>query len=211
MSFDLLSAPALSAAWTGAGLCASLIVAIGAQNAFVLRQGLRREHVLPIVVTCIVLDVTLMAAGVAGLGSLVTASPTWLALMTWGGVAALAWYGFAAARRAWRPGAMSVEAGPLGDAGARRAIGHTLALSLLNPHVWLDTVVLVGAIGARQAPELRAAFVAGAGLSSALWFAGLGFGARLLAPWFARPRAWRVLDAAVALTMWTLAVMLARG
>lgn len=175
-----------SAFLTGFTLSLSLIVAIGAQNAFVLRQGLRREHVGAVVAVCAPLDVALMAAGVFGLGALVQSSPRALTVIAWAGAAVLAVYGLQALTRA-------------------QVVRQVLAISLLNPHVYLDTVVLVGAVGAGQPAALRPVFLAGAGAASALWFAALGYGARLLTPLFARPAAWRVLDLAVAALMFGIA------
>jgi L-lysine exporter family protein LysE/ArgO len=211
MSSTLASPAVLSAAATGFGLSASLIVAIGAQNAYVLRQGIRREHVGPVVTVCALLDLLLMAAGVAGLGAVFIGRPGWLDALALAGAVLLAIYGLGAARRAWRPSAQAaLQAQAQGQPVARREVVlQVLAISLLNPHVYLDTVVLVGAVGARQAAGTQGAFVAGAGLASALWFVLLGYGARVLSPWFARPAAWRVLDAVVALTMLALAFKLA--
>ena len=201
------------AAWpvflTGLTLSLSLIIAIGAQNTFVLRQGLRREHVGAVVAVCALLDLTLMALGVGGLAAALGQHPRALQALGLAGAAALTWYALLALRRALAPGALRADtqgaAMPL-----KTVLLQTLAISLLNPHVYLDTVVLVGAVGARQPEALRGLFLAGAGLGSALWFTALGFGARLLTPWFARPAAWRALDAVVALTMGTLAFGLAR-
>jgi L-lysine exporter family protein LysE/ArgO len=194
----------LPAFLSGFALSAALIVAIGAQNAFVLRQGLRREHVGPIVAFCALADVTLMAAGVAGLGALLGGTPALTCALAMGGAAFLGWYGLGALRRAWRPSA-GLAADGRGEAlTLRAALLRTAGFTLLNPHVYLDTVLLVGAIGAAQ-PGGQGAFVGGAGLASALWFAALGYGARLLAPLFARPVAWRVLDGVVGATMLALA------
>jgi L-lysine exporter family protein LysE/ArgO len=189
-------------------LSAALIVAIGAQNAFVLRQGLRREHVGPIVAFCALADVALMAAGVAGLGAALDRLPGLTTALTLGGALFLGWYGLSALRRATRSAdALTAEAsGEALTLGA--ALARTAGFTLLNPHVYLDTVLLVGAVGAAQPPGGQAAFVGGAGLASALWFAMLGYGARLLAPLFRRPSAWRVLDALVGVTMLALAATL---
>lgn len=194
---------------TGFALCATLIVAIGAQNAFVLRQGLRREHVPAIVLFCALCDLLLIAAGVAGLARIVGDRPVISSVLALAGVAFLTWYGIGALRRARRPDVLRAAAGadpvPLGVA-LLEAAGFTL----LNPHVYLDTVLLMGSIGARQPPAGQPWFVAGAASASALWFTGLGLGAGHLAPVFARPRAWQVLDALIGLTMLALAAMLAR-
>lgn len=192
---------------TGFGLSASLIVAIGAQNAFVLRQGLRREHVLPVAGVCALLDVLLMAAGVGGLASLLGEVPTMLALLALGGAALLAWYGLSALRRALHPQTLQAAGGAAAEP-MRRVVLRALSISLLNPHVYLDTVVLVGAVGAQQAAGSRWAFVLGAGLASTAWFFALGYGARLLVPLFARPLAWRVLDVAIGITMLAIAIRL---
>lgn len=195
---------------TGFSLGASLIMAIGAQNAFVLRQGLRREHVAAVVAVCAVLDVALMAVGVSGLGAVLGDRPRLIQAATLAGVAVLAWYGLQAFRRALAPASLSAQAGgqpvPL-----RQVVGQALSISLLNPHVYLDTVLLVGSVGAQQPAGQQAAFLLGSGISSVLWFAGLGFGARLLSPLFARPASWRVLDLFVGLTMWWIAFSLAHG
>lgn len=192
---------------TGFTLSATLIVAIGAQNTFVLRQGLRREHVTAVVLVCALLDLVLMAAGVAGLGAAIGDRPALLRGVALAGAAALGWYALNAFRRAWRPQVLQAAAG--GQAQTLRAVVlQVLGISLLNPHVYLDTVVLVGAVGARQAAGTQGAFLAGAALASALWFVTLGFGARALSPLFARPVAWRVLDLVVGLSMAAIAVKL---
>ncbi len=192
----------------GFALAAALIVAIGAQNAFVLRQGLRREHVGPVVLFCAGADAVLMTAGVAGLGAALGRAPGLVALLTLGGAAFLTWYGLAALRRAFRPGVLLATQGeqrlPLAAALWRAA-----CFTFLNPHVYIDTVLLVGAVGTAQAAGARPSFVLGASLASAAWFSGLGYGARLLAPLFARPAAWRILDALVGAVMLTLAAALA--
>ncbi len=187
----------------------SLIMAIGAQNAFVLRQGLRREHVLAVVLVCAASDAVLIAAGVTGFG-MVSARLPWLGeAMRWAGVAFLLVYGglrFRAAAQggeALRPAAG--EAAPLG-----RVLATCLVLTWANPHVYLDTVVLLGSIAAQYDPH-RTAFGIGAALGSFSFFAALGFGARLLAPVFANPRAWVVLEIVVGLTMWAIAAGLALG
>jgi len=185
---------------------AALIVAIGAQNAFVLRQGLKREHVREVVLVCALSDVLLIALGVAGLGLLVQSSAPLLALARWGGAGFLLGYGALAARRAWTGGRMSLpSAAPM---SLRSALTACLAFTFLNPHCWLDTVVLLGAISAQQPEDGRWVFGAGAAAASIAWFAALGYGARLLGPLFSRPRAWRLLDALVALLMWTIAASL---
>lgn len=189
----------------GFALSLTLILAIGAQNAFVLRQGLRREHVFWVCLTCGVTDALLIIAGVAGFGALSTALPWFETLMRYGGAAFLLWYGFLNARSAWRGGA-ALEAATTGGQSLRATILTLLALTVLNPHVYLDTVVLIGSISA-QYPD-RLAFGAGATSASIVFFFALGYGARLLSPLFAKPVSWRILDTIIALTMWSIAAKL---
>ncbi len=197
----------MQAAVAGFALGFSLILAIGAQNAFVLRQGLRREHVLAVVLVCALSDAVLVAAGVAGFGALAEAVPGLERVMRYGGAAFLLVYGARAFFAAWRGGEV-LEAGP--GAGSRaRAVLTCLALTWLNPHVYLDTVVLLGSVSAQY--ENRLGFGAGAVAASFVFFFGLGFGARLLAPFFRRPMSWRVLDALVGVVMWTIAAGLLLG
>jgi L-lysine exporter family protein LysE/ArgO len=191
----------------GFGFSLALIVAIGAQNAFVLRQGLRREHVLPVVVICVAADAVLMTAGIAGLGAILTDAPAVLTAVRWGGAAFLLGYAVLATRRALQPAALTPLDRP--PATLRTTLLACLAFTFLNPHVYLDTVVLLGAV-AHHDPH-RWAFGAGAATASLLWFAGLGLGARRLAPLLARPAAWRVVDGAIATVMVTLGVSLAVG
>ena len=198
-----------SAFTTGFALSATLIIAIGAQNAFVLRQGIRKEHVAPIVAFCAIADLLLIGVGVAGLAGILGDSPTVVALLTIAGSAFLIWYGIRALQRALLPQSLRAATGneplSLGNAMAQAA-----GFTLLNPHVYLDTVLLMGSIGTRQPPDMRIWFVGGAACASGVWFTTLGFGARLLAPIFARPRAWQVLDTLVGLTMLFLAVVFIR-
>jgi L-lysine exporter family protein LysE/ArgO len=196
-----------AAASEGFLLGASLIVAIGAQNAFVLRQGLQRRHVFAVALTCALADGLLIAAGVAGLGSLVRRVPGLFPAVTVLGVSFLAGYGLLAARRAWRGEVLVASAGEGQSLAA--ALATCLALTFLNPHVYLDTVVLIGAISARHAPPADVAYGAGAAPASALWFFGLAYGARVVAPLFARAVAWRLLDASIAVVMWVIAARLA--
>ena len=191
--FDTFSIASLV---TGLTLSASLIVAIGAQNAFVLRQGLRREHIAGVVAVCALLDIVLMAAGVSGLGAALAQQPGLLQVATLGGALVLAWYGLSAFRRAFNRHTLQAELSGAPQS-SRQVLVQALSISLLNPHVYLDTVLLVGSIGARQVAGTQGAFLVGASLASALWFAALGFGAQMLSPLFARPLAWRLLDAAV--------------
>jgi len=193
----------------GLGLGAGLIVAIGSQNAHVLRMGLRRQHVALTVAVCIACEMLLIGAGVAGVGTMVERSPLLLAMARWGGAAFLFWYGV----RAWRAafGRHALQASSTLDMTARQAIGTVLAVTLLNPHVYLDTVVLLGAIGGQQGPAGKWWFALGAMSAGAIWFIALGFGARLLSPLFAKPAAWRVLDGLIGLVMFVLAFTVAKA
>ncbi len=177
----------------------SLIVAIGSQNAFVLRQGLRREHVLSVVLFCSVSDALLILAGVAGAGALVQRHPALLDLTRYGGAAFLGTYGLLAARRAWTGGHLQVDR----DQGSTlaAALAACFAFTFLNPHVYLDTVVLVGSVANQRGEAGRWSFAGGAALGSLLWFSSLGFGARLLVPWFEKEVAWRILDSVIAIVM----------
>lgn len=185
----------------------SLIAAIGAQNAFVLRQGLRREHVLPVVLACALSDAVLIGLGVSGFG-IVSGAVPWLAdVMLWGGVAFLVVYGGLRFRSAWQGGeALMPAAG--GGAPLAQVLATCLVLTWGNPHVYLDTVVLLGSISAQYAPQ-GLAFGLGAAAGSLVFFSALGFGARLLGPVFARPGAWVVLEVVVGCTMWAIAAKLA--
>ncbi len=191
---------------TGFAMSAALIMAIGAQNLFVLRQGLKREHVGPIVLFCGSADAILIASGVSGVGALLGAMPQLTFALTIGGALFLSWYGLRAFQRAMAPEAMPVMA--QGGITLGRALGATAAFTFLNPHVYLDTVLLMGAAGSAHPAALRPVFVAGAASASIVWFTALGYGARMLTPLFARPAAWRVLDAIVAIVMLTLAASL---
>ncbi|MUI11562.1 amino acid transporter [Massilia dura] len=182
-------------------------MAIGAQNAHVLRMGVRRSHVALTVAACIVIDMALIAAGVAGAGALIEGSTVLMALARWGGAAFLLWYGL----RSWR-GAMTASRLDIGgDAtaqavpGAMAALASVLAMSLLNPHVYLDTVVLLGSIGGRYPAAERTAFSAGAMTASVLWFSMLGFGAARFAGVLARPAAWKCIEALTGAVMLALA------
>jgi len=194
------------AAGFGTGL--SLIVAIGAQNAFVLRQGIRRHAVLAVVVICAVSDAVLIALGVAGVGSVVRAQPVALTVVGLAGGAFLVGYGILALRRVFRPGGLTAGGDSAGS--TRHAVLTCLTMTWLNPHVYLDTVLLLGSVAATHG-ALRWDFGLGAVIASGCWFAALGFGARLLRGFFARPGSWRVLDGLVAATMITLGVTLLAG
>jgi L-lysine exporter family protein LysE/ArgO len=189
---------------------AILIIAIGAQNAFVLRQGLRREHVMLVVLVCALSDAVLLQVGVWGMGGVLLARPEWAQAMRWAGALFLLGYAVQTAARVVRPGQLLVvTSGP--GARMRATLATAMALTWLNPHVYLDTVVLLGTMATPYPVIGRATFAAGGALASALWFLGLGLGARWLAPLFATPMAWRVLDAVTATTMLVLAVAMVMG
>lgn len=199
-----LSSAAFVQGWL---MTAGLIVAIGAQNALVLRQGLARLHVGPVVLLCTLSDWLLIALGVFGLGAVVQSSPLLLDGLRFGGAAFLLAYGARAARRAWRADAAALQStGGAGGLGA--TLSATLALTYLNPHVYLDTVVLLGSVGAQHPPGGRLAFACGAGLASLMWFATLGYGAAAAARWLQRPAVWRCIDASIALVMFIVAAQL---
>ena len=191
--------------WTGFATSLALIVAIGSQNAFVLRQGILRQHVLPLVLFCATSDALLIVAGIAGAGALVRGNPVFMEITRIGGALFLLAYGLLAARRAAGAGALQVADTPGLSLGA--ALASCFAFTFLNPHVYLDTVVLLGSVANQRGDAGRWLFGTGAALASGVWFASLGFGARLLQPLFARPLAWRVLDGLIALTMLALAAM----
>lgn len=203
----------------GAGLGFSLIIAIGAQNLFVLRQGMRREHVVMVAAICAVSDAALIALGVSGVGLVLSAVPWLIVVVRWAGAAFLVGYGLLAARRAWRPSGHTLEAegaaaadpsGAAGPAPTRTIVAARtralpvaltcLALTWLNPHVYLDTVFLLGTVANTHGDE-RWIFAAGAMAASIVWFFALALGARYLGRWLATPRAWRILDAVIAVVM----------
>lgn len=199
----------LASALAGLGLGLSLIVAIGAQNAFVLRQGLRREHVFAVVGICALSDAVLIALGVGGLGVLIQQAGWLLLVVRLAGAAFLAWYGIRSALRAFRPSTLDTD--PAGSPiSLRTAIVTVLALTWLNPHVYLDTVLLLGSIGGTHG-DTRWWFAAGAALGSVIWFTALGYGSRMLRPLFAKPVAWRILDGLIAIVMIAIAVSLVLG
>ncbi|MBX6749694.1 MAG: amino acid transporter [Micromonosporaceae bacterium] len=206
----------------GLGLGLSLIVAIGAQNAYLLRQGLRREHVTPVVIVCAASDVVLYVVGAAGFGTIATRVPWLIDVVRWAGAAFLIAYGALAARRALRSDGSALRpateeaTGSAGAAGSvtvaratstRTVVIAALALTWLNPHVYLDTVFLAGSVAAAQG-EGRWAFVLGASMASIGWFTALGYGARVLGRWLSTPRAWRVLDAVIAAVMVAIGISL---
>jgi L-lysine exporter family protein LysE/ArgO len=198
---------ALHAFSSGFAASAALIVAIGAQNAFVLRQGLARRHVGPVVAFCATSDALLIAVGTAGVGAAIAGDDALRIVTTAAGAAFLFGYGVRALARARRPGTLRADARGATPLGA--ALAQAAAFTLLNPHVYVDTVLLLGTLGASHPPGARWAFVAGGACASAAWFVALGRCAARLAPRFARPGAWRVLDAAVGATMIALSAGLA--
>ncbi len=196
----------LSGAVEGFLLGASLIIAIGAQNAFVLRQGLVRRHVFAVAAVCSLSDAILIAAGVGGLGSLIPQAPSLLSAVAFAGAVFLAAYAAFSFRRGLRP--VTLRPAAEEGAGLAAAVATCLALTWLNPHVYLDTVVLVGGLSSRHAPQAAVAFGVGAAVASVVWFFGLAYGARVMAPLFAKPQAWRVLDFGIAVVMAALAARL---
>lgn len=184
---------------------AGLIVAIGAQNAFVLAQSLQREHHLPVAALCILCDILLITAGVFGLAAALASNPILLSVTRWGGALFLTYYGAQALRRAARPQALECGA-QRAPRSLSRVLLAALAVTLLNPHVYLDTVLLIGSVGAQQSEP--AAYTAGAASASTIWFLMLALGGAWLAPWLARPMTWRLIDIAVAIMMFIIAVQL---
>lgn len=187
----------------------SLIVAIGAQNAFILRQGLLRQHVFVLCLICALSDALLIVAGVAGLGTLISNSPTLITVVTVGGALFLFTYAAIAFRRAWKP--QGLVAAKTGEGDLKAAVAACLAFTFLNPHVYLDTVVLLGSLSAQFEGPGRLAYGLGACIASFVWFFGLGYGARLLQPVFARPAAWRVLDVLIGVVMAAIGISLLGG
>lgn len=194
----------------GLGMGASLIMPIGAQNAHVIRTGVRGHHVLLTAATCIAIDVSLIALGMAGFGALIEASPLLLMGARWGGAAFLLWYGGRCLMGCWRGARAPAQDQAAPDVSAARALGLVLAMSLLNPHVYLDTVVLLGAVGSSLASGHRTSFAAGAMLASLLWFTGLALVARHGAGVLGRPSVWRAIEGLTGVTMLVLAATLLR-
>jgi len=182
-------------------VAAGLIIAIGAQNVFVLAQSLRREHHLPVAALCVLCDALLVAAGVFGLAAVLAQNPTLLAVARWGGAAFLLWLGAQALRRALNPQALQRQ--DSAPRSRRAVLLAALAVTLLNPHVYLDTVLLIGSLGAQQ--PVPGAYALGAASASLIWFFTLALGAAWLAPWLARPATWRLLDLSVAAMMFAVA------
>lgn len=195
----------MQAFFSGFALSFSLILAIGAQNAFVLRQGLRGEHVLVVCLICAVSDAILIAVGVFGFASLAAQIPFFETIMRWGGAVFLFWYGATNLWSAWK-GGQRLSADQMAPEQLSRIVVTLLAITWLNPHVYLDTVVLIGSVSAQY--ENRTAFASGAVLASGVFFLMLGYGARLLAPIFMKAAAWRILDLVIGLTMWAIAASL---
>ena len=197
----------LMAAFQGFGIGASLIVAIGAQNAFVLTSALRHQHVWAVAATCILIDVLLILAGVWGLGALIEAHPTLLNLALWGGALFLFIYGGLAFKRAWQPNSLQLaQTSTVAPQSLAAALLTVAALSLLNPHVYLDTVILLGSIGGQLPGDQPAWFAVGACLASLCWFSLLAWGGKKLAPWFASPKSWQRLDILIGVIMWAIAL-----
>jgi len=194
----------------GLGTGAALIIAIGAQNAFVLKQGILKNHIFPTVLICALIDALLIALGVGGFGMFLTSSTFLLGCARWGGSAFLVYYGFRSFRAVFKTDALNLDTDS-SHPDLKASITTILALSLLNPHVYLDTVVLLGSIGSQFARQERLLFASGAIVASFLWFFSLGYGARFLAPLFKKPLAWKVLDFAIGVVMWVIAYSLIAG
>lgn len=197
----------LTTAATGLLSGLALIIAIGAQNAFVLRQGIRREHVGVVVAICIASDALLILAGTAGIGALVSAFPWVLTVLRWGGAAYLVWFAVRSFMSAFKPASLAAEA----PRSRGSVVGTTLALTFLNPHVYLDTVVLLGSLANQHGQDARWVFAAGAVVGSVLWFSALGYGARALSGVLRSPRAWRIIDVVIGVVMLALAIKLVTG
>lgn len=200
-------APLVEGFVTGAGL----IIAIGAQNAFVLKQVILKNHVFVTVFICAAIDALLVILGVGGFGRLLTSNPLLLSLARWGGAAFLFYYGFRSFRAVFKTESLKINQGRGPLPNLKETISTVLALSLLNPHVYLDTVVLVGSIGAQFPSIERSYFALGAIVSSFVWFFSMGFGARYLGPLFQKPVAWKILDFIIGCVMWLIALTLVFG
>ncbi|MAZ75961.1 MAG: amino acid transporter [Micavibrio sp.] len=191
-------------------LGASLIVAIGLQNAFVLRQGIKKHHVFVTALTASLIDIVLIFAGVLGFGALIEAFPSLITYITWGGAAFLIIYGAKSMFHAFKPDKMdgSRAKGMIKEGSSKEIVLIIMGISLLNPHVYLDTVILIGGLAASYGETGKYIFGMGAMIASFCWFFALGYGARLLSPFFAKPKAWQILDFIIALTMWAIAMSL---
>lgn len=194
----------------GFGTGAGLIMAIGAQNAYLLKQGILRNHVGILVLLCALIDALLILLGVTGFGELIKTAPLALEIARWGGIIFLLWYGFRSFRAALNPETLHLS-GEAHRPSLKECVTTMIALSLLNPHVYLDTVVLLGSISTQTPHEVRPWFAFGAMSASGVWFTLLGFGARLLRPLFQSTMAWRILDVLVGLTLWGIAGVLLFG
>ncbi len=203
-----MTANSLTPLLQGLGLGAGLIIAIGAQNAYVLRQGLQRQYVFATALVCTLCDMALITFGVGGIGLVFAQSLLLTTIATWGGAAFLLLYGLRSFRAAATTASLNSETGAKATVTLKSVIITALGFSLLNPHVYLDTVVLVGSIGGRYPSNERVAFASGAMLASLLWFFSLAYGAAWLAPLFQRPVAWRILDTVIGCVMWTIAASL---
>jgi len=193
----------------GLALGLGLIVAIGAQNAFVLRQGWRKEHVGAVILFCCITDAAFIAAGVLGMAKILGERPVFALILALAGCFFLLWYGWKALLRMRQVNQLHAEQDDR-TLGRAAVLANAAAFTLLNPHVYLDTVLLVGSVGAQHTRSLQIWFVLGASTASILWFSLLGLGARRLAPWFAKPKAWQILDGLIGVTMWSLAALLVR-
>lgn len=193
----------------GFTLGASLIIAIGSQNAFVLRQGLRKEYVFTICTICFLCDALLILLGVGGFGRLVASSSNLMLIARWGGAFFLFFYGTRSFRSAFKNEVLSVDETKDLASGLTWAIATTLALTLLNPHVYLDTIILLGSIAGQYPEKERLLFAIGAAIASMVWFYGLGFGARILTPLFQKQLSWKILDVLIGLITWSIAGSLA--
>lgn len=192
----------------GFTLMITLIVAIGAQNAFVLRQGLKREYVFLTSAICTFGDVLLVTVGVLGFGALIAQNPGWIVWASWGGALFLFAYGARAFWNARKPGKLQVKEGAGTARTLRYVASMTMAFTFLNPHVYLDTVVLMGSVAAQYSAEARPYYIAGSYIASTAWFFGLGFGARFLVPLFKSERSWQILDILIGIIMWLTAASL---
>lgn len=195
----------------GAGTGLSLIVAIGAQNAFILKQGIIGRYITPIIAFCILSDALLIGIGVFTVGKIAESADWILEVLRWGGGAFLVWYGLSALKRALHPSALTVDTGEAGPKTLGRALAITFAITYLNPHVYLDTMALLGSLANTHGPVGKWWFYAGCVLGSTIWFTALGYGSRLLRPFFARESSWRVLDFIIAVIMLSLAAKLLTG
>ena len=193
---------------TGFASGLALIIAIGAQNAFVLRQGLKRQNIFAVVLFCAVADAVLIGAGILGLGAVIESVPWLLVVLRFGGAAYLVWFGISSIRRAISPS--TLEASGQSKSNLAKAIGTAAALTFLNPHVYIDTVILLGSIG-NQFVNDRWWFWLGASIGSFVWFFGLGYFARVLAPFTSSMRFWRILDSLIAVVMFFIAGYLLFG